>query len=242
MKFGAQPSPAVASFSSRGPSLRNGGILKPDIIAPGANILSAWPTKVGSGPDGSSTLDLNFLSGTSMATAHLSGIVALLKSTHPHWSPAGIKSAIMTTADKLDRSGRPIADEFAMGAGQVNPSSANNPGLIYDLRPSDYTNYLCGMVGYTDKQVMAITHRRVRCWKIPNIDAEQLNYASISATIGPNIRKNITRQVTNANQFTHCGLKNQRGCGWMFDHINSNFPNDIKIKSSMLNSKPRECP
>ncbi|KAG1353962.1 subtilisin-like protease SBT1.7 [Cocos nucifera] len=207
MQFGARPSPAIASFSSRGPSLMNGGILKPDIIAPGVNILSAWPTEVGSDPNGSSTLDFNFLSGTSMATAHLSGIVALLKSTHPRWSPAVIKSAIMTTADKLDRSGRPIADEydgsvaslFAMGAGLVNPSSANNPGLIYDLRPCDYTHYLCGM-GYTDKQVMTITHRRVQCSKIANIDAEQLNYPSISATIGPNMRKNITRQVTNVGE------------------------------------------
>ncbi|XP_073111154.1 subtilisin-like protease 4 [Elaeis guineensis] len=207
MQFGARPSPAVASFSSRGPSLMNGGILKPDIIAPGVNILSAWPTDVGSDPNGSSTLDFNFLSGTSVATAHLSGVAALLKSTHPHWSPAAIKSAIMTTADKLDRSGGPIADEydgsvaslFAMGAGLVNPPLANNPGLIYDLRPGDYTPYLCGM-GYTDKQVTAITRRRVQCSKIANIDAEQLNYPSISATIGPNIRKNITRQLTNVGE------------------------------------------
>ncbi|KAF2298925.1 hypothetical protein GH714_029156 [Hevea brasiliensis] len=125
-------SPAVTSFSSRGPSLASPGILKPDII----------------GPDTKSTF--NILSGTSMACPHLSGIAALLKSSHPDWSPSAIKSAIMTTADILNMEGKPIVDEtrqpadiFATGAGHVNPSRANDPGLIYDIQPDDYIPYLC---------------------------------------------------------------------------------------------------
>lgn len=63
-------------------------MLQPDITAPGVNILAAVPP--GETP-------YRFNSGTSMAAPHISGIVALLKSLHPHWSPAAIKSALVTT-------------------------------------------------------------------------------------------------------------------------------------------------
>ncbi|KAF2298922.1 hypothetical protein GH714_029121 [Hevea brasiliensis] len=126
-------SPAVTSFSSRGPSLASPGILKPDIIGPGVSILAAWPFPLDNTTDTKSTF--NIMSGTSMACPHLSGIAALLKSSHPDWSPAAIKSAIMTTADILNLEGKPIVDEtrqpadiFATVAGHVNPSRANDPG------------------------------------------------------------------------------------------------------------------
>lgn len=61
---------------------------QPDIAAPGVNILAAvLPADT----------PYRFESGTSMAAPHVSGIVALLKSLHPHWSPAAIKSALVTT-------------------------------------------------------------------------------------------------------------------------------------------------
>ena len=63
-------------------------MLQPDIAAPGVNILAAvLPADT----------PYRFESGTSMAAPHVSGIVALLKSLHPHWSPAAIKSALVTT-------------------------------------------------------------------------------------------------------------------------------------------------
>ncbi|ONK57370.1 uncharacterized protein A4U43_C10F19390 [Asparagus officinalis] len=171
--FGARPSPAVATFSSRGPSLINGGILKPDVIAPGANILSSWPTS-------SSSSAFNFLSGTSIATPHIAGIAALLRKNHPKWSPAAIKSAIMTTADRKDLEGNPIADEynmckgsvFALGSGQVNPSAANDPGLVYDIQPRQYyTRYLCSL-GFTSKQLKVIAqHQGQRIIKKSTIEA-----------------------------------------------------------------------
>ncbi|CAN4089461.1 unnamed protein product [Withania somnifera] len=77
----------VASFSSRGPNSIAPAILKPDIAAPGVLILAAV----------SGETPYEFYSGTSMAAPHVSGIVALLKSLHPDWSPAAIKSAIVTT-------------------------------------------------------------------------------------------------------------------------------------------------
>ncbi|EYU29551.1 hypothetical protein MIMGU_mgv1a0178122mg, partial [Erythranthe guttata] len=82
-----------------GPNRASPGILKPDIIGPGVNILAAWPFSVENKTDTKSTF--NIISGTSMSCPHLSGVAALLKSAHPDWSPAVIKSAIMTTAYQL---------------------------------------------------------------------------------------------------------------------------------------------
>ncbi|XP_072984386.1 subtilisin-like protease 4 [Typha latifolia] len=204
-QFGARPAPAVAAFSSRGPSLINGGILKPDVIAPGENIAAAWPLESSSN---SSDIAFNFLTGTSIATAHVSGVVALLKATHPHWSPAAMRSAILTTADRLDLDGLPISDEqhgefasvFATGAGVVNPVLASNPGLIYELHYYDYIHYLCGL-NYTDEQVTVLARRRTDCSRTRKIYAHQLNYPSISASLDiNNIEKNITRHVTNVGE------------------------------------------
>ena len=73
--------------------------LQPDISAPGGSILAAWPTVTPPSPSSSDerSVEWNFLSGTSMSCPHVSGVVALIKSAHPDWSPAAIKSAIMTT-------------------------------------------------------------------------------------------------------------------------------------------------
>ncbi|OAY71431.1 Subtilisin-like protease SBT1.7 [Ananas comosus] len=105
---GTKPAPALVYFSSRGPNQADPNILKPDIIGPGVNVLAAWPFQVGSSDSGSY---FNVISGTSMATPHLSGVAALLKSTHPDWSPAAIKSAIMTTATLIGNDNKPIVDE-----------------------------------------------------------------------------------------------------------------------------------
>jgi len=205
-QFGARPSPAVATFSSRGPSLMNGGILKPDIIAPGANILSSWPTTSKPHPTGSPPSAFNFLTGTSMAAPHIAGIAALLKHNHPQWSPAAIKSAIMTTADRLDLNGDPIADEytgeaniFAMGSGQVNPSAANDPGLIYDIQPNHYIYYLCSL-GFTSKQVTVIARHQVECTDVMDSSVGELNYPSISVSLGSGQKKLISRTVTNVGE------------------------------------------
>ncbi|KAF5954466.1 hypothetical protein HYC85_007322 [Camellia sinensis] len=107
--IGGNSAPIVGSFSSRGPSLASPGILKPDIIGPGVNILVVWPSSFENKKN--SKLTFNVISGTSMSCPHLSGIAALFKSVHPHWSPAAIKSAIMTTADLTNLAGKPIVDE-----------------------------------------------------------------------------------------------------------------------------------
>ncbi|KAF6160283.1 hypothetical protein GIB67_019052 [Kingdonia uniflora] len=205
--IGMSTSPMVTSFSSRGPSIESPGILKPDIIGPGVSILAAWPFSVDPTNISNSTSTFNIISGTSMSTPHLSGIAALLKSTHPEWSPAAIKSAMMTTADLLNVEGKPIVDEqltpadlFATGSGHVNPSRANDPGLIYDNQPDDYIPYLCGL-GYTDTQVTILVHRSITCDDYGTIVEQDLNYPSISVTLGGDVHsQTFVRTVTNVGE------------------------------------------
>ncbi|XAR70373.1 Cucumisin [Bertholletia excelsa] len=198
--IGDKSAPEIASFSSRGPSIASPGILKPDIIGPGVSILAAWPISVENKTNTKSTF--NMISGTSMSCPHLSGIAALLKGAHPDWSPAAIKSAIMTTANLLNLEHKPIlneqllpADYFATGSGLVNPSGAVDPGLIYDLTPEDYISYLCGL-GYSDEEVGMVINGDVNCSKVKSIQKAQLNYPSFAIELG-SLEETYTRTVTN---------------------------------------------
>ncbi|XP_047093633.1 subtilisin-like protease [Lolium rigidum] len=182
--LGVRPSPMVAAFSSRGPSRFSPGVLKPDVLAPGLNIIAAWPplTLFGSGP-------FNIRSGTSMSTPHVSGIAALVKCSHPEWSAAAIKSAILTTSDIIDSTGDPILDEqhqrataYAMGAGHVNPTRATDPGLVYDTGITEYAGYICALLG---DQALAVIVRnpRLSCKMLPKIPESQLNYPTITVPL-----------------------------------------------------------
>ncbi|KAL1547712.1 subtilisin-like protease [Salvia divinorum] len=197
--IGDARAPIVASFSSRGPSVQSPGILKPDILGPGVNILAASPS---SNIEGSRFV---FDSGTSMSCPHLSGVAALLKSVHPDWSPAAIKSAIMTTADVVNLAGSSIedqtlkpADVYATGAGHVNPSRASDPGLVYDLEARDYIPYLCGL-SYTNREIAIITQEKANCSQISSIPETQLNYPSFSVLFGSDVQT-YTRTVTNVGE------------------------------------------
>ncbi|KAG6496890.1 hypothetical protein ZIOFF_044766 [Zingiber officinale] len=158
--------PKVAAFSSRGPNYRAPLILKPDVIAPGVNILAAWtgknsPTDLDIDPR---RVDFNIISGTSMSCPHVSGIAALLRGAYPEWSPAAIKSALMTTAYNSDNAGEPIKDlatgaestPFVRGAGHVDPNRALNPGLVYDATTDDYLAFLCA-INYSPEQIAVFT-------------------------------------------------------------------------------------
>ncbi|CAN1186200.1 Subtilisin-like protease 4 [Linum perenne] len=186
-------SPQVAVFSSRGPSAASPGILKPDILGPGVHVLAAWSKAVDNNNNNTSST-FNVISGTSMSCPHLSGIAALLKTSHPDWSPAAIKSAIMTTADHTNRVGNPI-NLFATGSGQVNPTKANDPGLVYDLQPDEYIPYLCGL-GYSNSSVEIIVQRKVKCSRNSSIPEAQLNYPSFSIRMS-STQQTYTRTVTN---------------------------------------------
>lgn len=205
-QLGKSRAPAVAQFSSRGPSFSNPSILKPDVIAPGVNIIAAWPQNLGPTglPGDSRRVNFTVMSGTSMACPHVSGIAALVHSAHPKWSAAAVKSAIMTTADVNDHFGKPIMDGdkpagvFATGAGQVNPEKAVNPGLIYDIQPDEYVTHLCTL-GYTSPEIFTITHRNVSCHGILQKNRGfSLNYPSVSVIFKRGVvRKMIKRRLTN---------------------------------------------
>ncbi|CAK8538236.1 unnamed protein product [Lathyrus sativus] len=156
-------SPYVASFSSRGPNPITPNILKPDIAAPGVNVIAAWTPldPISEFEDDKRRVPYQIISGTSMACPHAVGAAAYIKSFHPNWSPAMIKSALMTTATPMSPSINPEA-EFAYGAGLISPVKAANPGLVYDISEADYVEFLCGE-GYTDKQLRNLTRYKSDC-------------------------------------------------------------------------------
>jgi hypothetical protein len=133
------PAPYTAAFSSRGPLLAGGGdLLKPDVIAPGQDILA------GVSPDGYNGRLFDLLSGTSMSSPHVAGLAALLKHKHPTWSPMAIKSALMTSAgDVLDGPNTHPAVIFRQGAGHVEPNRSANPGLVFDSGMNDWLAFIC---------------------------------------------------------------------------------------------------
>ncbi|KAL2958820.1 hypothetical protein AAZX31_18G230800 [Glycine max] len=204
--FGRKPAPVMASFSSRGPNKIQPSILKPDVTAPGVNILAAYSEFASASSllvDNRRGFKFNVLQGTSMSCPHASGIAGLLKTRHPSWSPAAIKSAIMTTATTLDNTNRPIqdafdktlADAFAYGSGHVRPDLAIDPGLVYDLSLTDYLNFLCAS-GYDQQLISALNFNRTFICSGSH-SVNDLNYPSITL---PNLRLKpvtIARTVTN---------------------------------------------
>jgi subtilisin family serine protease len=113
----------LSTFSSRGP--RRGGVLKPDITAPGETIFSA---AFGTGNAG-----LN-ISGTSMAAPHIAGAMALLRQLHPTWTVAQLKALAMNTANKDVRSANDLNAQIygpaRVGAGRVNLPNAGAQSVI----------------------------------------------------------------------------------------------------------------
>ncbi|MGI5242999.1 S8 family serine peptidase [Dactylosporangium sp. CA-139066] len=125
------PGDVMAAFSSRGPGSQ---FIKPDIAAPGVQILAGntpTPDEIASGPSGQY---FQAIAGTSMASPHIAGSAILQRALHPDWTPGQIKSALMTTATTavVKEDGHTPADPFDFGAGRVQVNKAANPGLTFD--------------------------------------------------------------------------------------------------------------
>ena len=174
------PAPFTASFSSGGPLLgASGNLLKPDIIAPGQDILA------GVAPPGNAGKLFDLYSGTSMSSPHIAGIAALFKQLNPGWSPMAIKSALMTTAgDVLDGPNTNPLVIFRQGAGHVRPSAATNPGLVFDSNFSDWLSFICGV------------QPGGGCSGVTPMDASDLNVASVAIGALPGTQS-VKRRVTN---------------------------------------------
>ncbi|WJX24084.1 hypothetical protein P8452_13234 [Trifolium repens] len=211
--------PQVALFSARGPNIKDfsfqeADLLKPDILAPGSLIWGAWSLNGTDEPnyDGEG---FAMVSGTSMAAPHIAGIAALIKQKHPRWSPAAIKSALLTTATTLDRAGNPIlaqqyseteamnlvrATPFDYGNGHVNPKAALDPGLIFDAGYKDYVGFLCTTPGIDFHEIKKYTNSPCN-----RTMGHPYNLNTPSITVSHLVRTQVvTRTVTNvAKQETY---------------------------------------
>lgn len=184
--------PQVAAFSSRGPALdADGDILKPDIMAPGVDVLAGFSPANGG-------RNYDFLSGTSMSSPHIAGLAALLIQKHPRWSPMMVKSALLTTASVKDNKGAPISTDtngpagpFDYGSGQVTINSAASPGLVYDSNSTDWVKWLCG--------TGQLSATGPNCTATGSIDPSDLNQPNIAigALAGKQV---VTRTVTNVSR------------------------------------------
>ncbi|XP_051128881.1 subtilisin-like protease SBT2.3 [Andrographis paniculata] len=212
--------PKIMYYSARGPdpedsSLDDADILKPNIVAPGNYIWSAWSS---GGTDSVEFQGENFalMSGTSMAAPHIAGLGALIKQRFPSFSPSAIGSALSTTASLYDRDGGPImaqrayanpdlnqspATPFDMGSGFVNATSALDPGLIFDSSYEDYMSFLCGLNGsspvvlnYTG-ETCGIPTMNATDLNLPSITLSKLNQSAIVYRTVTNVGSNETYRV-----------------------------------------------
>ncbi|MCW7541059.1 S8 family serine peptidase [Aquabacterium sp. A7-Y] len=187
--------PVMADFSSRGPNLANANLLKPDLTAPGVSVLAAhaWQPETQAEHDAVAAGTLKppaaatFLSGTSMSSPHVAGIAALLKQRHPGWSPAALKSALLTSTGGVRLAeGSTDADVWGYGAGHVRPSAAAATTLVYDAGLPDYLRFLCGIGALAPDAPSCATHGAA-----PPYD---LNLPSIAAEVVGRVR--VRRSVT----------------------------------------------
>ncbi|HEY8979763.1 MAG TPA: S8 family serine peptidase [Streptomyces sp.] len=194
-----QEAPVVAGFSSSGPDLNSkGDLLKPDVTAPGVDVVAAVSPGTPGFPG-----QQGIMSGTSMSAPHVSGLALLLRQLHPKWTPMEVKSALMTTATTKDNAGKPIqraggtvATPLDYGSGHVVPTSAADPGLVYNSTAVDWVSYLCAI-----GQAPETTDGQDVCARVRKTDPSDLNTPSIAVGDLAGVQT-VTRTVTNVSSTT----------------------------------------
>ncbi|XP_043709066.1 subtilisin-like protease SBT1.7 [Telopea speciosissima] len=251
-KVGIQPSPVVAAFSSRGPNSITPDILKPDIIAPGVNILAGWTGAAG--PTGLSVdtrrVGFNIVSGTSMSCPHVSGLAARLKAAHPDWSPGAVRSALMTTAYATYKTGETLQDiatgkastPFDYGSGHVDPVSALDPGLVYDLAVEDYVGFLCAL-NYSQVQITLVARRNFTCDTNKKYSVSDLNYPSFAVPFGTAIEGGASASASATSIVKHTRTLTNVGSSATYKVSVSSETESVKITvqpESLTFSAPNE--
>lgn len=187
----SQVVPEMAGFSSYGPAVAGGGdLLKPDITAPGVDIIAAVS------PAGAPGTNFDSYSGTSMSAPHVAGLAALMMDKNEDWGPLAVKSAMMTTADPTNSEGEPIhyagapASPLHYGSGEVEPAAAYDTPLVYESGRADWWAYTCAI-----GQLQLLPGGQAACDGLPAVDPSDLNYPSIA--VGQLAgTQTITRTVT----------------------------------------------
>ncbi|MBA2696443.1 MAG: S8 family serine peptidase, partial [Actinobacteria bacterium] len=184
--------PEMAGFSSYGPaSAGEGDLLKPDITAPGVDVIAAYHEDPETGEP-----TFNSLSGTSMSSPHIAGLGALLIQKYPDWSPMAVKSAMQTTARQTNTAGEPIertgsvATPLDYGSGEVVPAPSYNPGLVYDSDIIDWYTYACAI-----NQLQLLGGGEEVCADLGESDASDFNSANIAVGELAGVQT-VTRTVT----------------------------------------------
>jgi subtilisin family serine protease len=125
----------VADFSSRGPLASTGQYLvKPDITAPGVDIVAAYAAGFG----GATATAME--NGTSMSSPHITGSAALLRAVQPTWTPSEVRSAMNLTAKRegLIRADGSAVDAWDLGSGRVDLTKAALTGIVLDETAANF--------------------------------------------------------------------------------------------------------
>ena len=162
--------PVMAGSSSRGPNKADANVLKPDITAPGTDIIAAFAADVTLAQRDAIVAgtaigvpNYNMISGTSMSSPHVAGAAALMKQANPTWSPAAIKSALMTSASQTVKlaNGTLDTNPWGFGAGHLNPNKALTTSLVYDAGAADYAAYANGVISPWNLNLASITRANI---------------------------------------------------------------------------------
>ncbi|HEX9983107.1 MAG TPA: S8 family serine peptidase [Thermoanaerobaculia bacterium] len=168
----------VALFSSCGPNTFDSAV-KPEVLAPGDTINS---TISGGG--------FGTLSGTSMATPHVTGLAALLLQLHPNWTPAEVKSALMTTARGLG------ADVMAQGAGVVDGALAATTTLVAEPAHVSFGLANVGVASWTAQRTIRLRNRSTAARQVslsaPAVDGVAVAFAPAEFELAPGAMREVT--------------------------------------------------
>ncbi|KAK9050971.1 hypothetical protein SSX86_027596 [Deinandra increscens subsp. villosa] len=184
--------PFVASFSARGPSIFLSDIIKPDVIAPGVEILAAFsPIASPSGVTWDhNSVKFSINSGTSMACPHVTAAAAFVKSFH-------IVVSFCNQICSNDYSASIYSEaEFAYGSGHINPIKAINPGLVYETSFEEYLMIWCNLSRTLGDMIPTGASCPMK------LTPKEVNYPSMAAQVQVKrvFKVSFSRTITNVGQ------------------------------------------